>query len=230
MMCIREISRRRRFGLRLQLLGAVCLAFPAIVWAQGAAIGVRVGSLGFGADVGVTIGERFGVRAGLNAFSFSFDGEEDDIDYDFDADLRTAALLADLYFSRIGFRITAGAMINGNEAVMLAVLTDDVEIGGQTYTKEVVGNMTGGVTFKDVGPYVGLGLDTSFGKRKAVGFVVEIGALFHGAPGVSFEVDGPIRDDPDFQADLERERSDVEGDLSDFSVYPVAALGISYRF
>jgi hypothetical protein len=228
----KQIFRRlSRVWQHLFIAGAFCLFLAPGLAAQSAAVSGRISSLGFGGDVGLTIGENFGVRAGLNGFSFSFDGEEDDIDYEFDVDLLTAALLVEYYFSPIGFRLSAGGMINGNEAGMLAEPADDeVEIGDETYTREEVGDLTGGVEFDNVNPYVGLGLDTSFGKRGSVGFVAEIGAMFHGSPAVSLEANGPIATDAEFQAELERERKDVEDDLSDFKVYPVVALGISYRF
>jgi len=224
------ISKLHNKTLRPLIVAFVITFFAAVTAdAQTAAVSARVGSLGLGGEVGVAIGDDFGARFSLNGLSFSFESEEDDIDYDFDVDLFTAGLLGDFYFSRI-FRLSAGAMINKNEAAMTAAVTDEVDIGNGTYTAEEVGNLTGEVSFSNVRPYVGIGLDTSHGKRGAVGFVAEIGALFHGTPRVALMADGLARNDAGFQADLEIERSDVEDDLSDFTVYPVIALGISYRF
>ena len=51
--------------------------------------------------------------------------------------------------------------------------------------------------------------------------------LLQGEPDVDLESDYA---DPTFQANLAQEEASAEDDISDFDVYPVIALGLSYRF
>ena len=225
-------TSRRLEGAVPTIILSVCavLAVQAGLHAQEVSIGARLSTLGFGAEAGVKVLDRAGVRVGLNALSLSVDAEEEGNDYEFDIGLLTQSLLADFYFSRIGFRATAGVFANRNEVDMTAESQDGFELGDTVYPPDQVGTVAGGIDFDDINPYVGLGIDTSFGRDRGLGFVAELGALFQGSPKLTLSADGPIASDPGFQAELESERESIEDDMSAYSVYPVVALGISYRF
>lgn len=47
---------------------------------------------------------------------------------------------------------------------------------------------------------------------------------------VRLSSDGPISTDPTFQQNLAIEESNLQNDLDNFEIYPVVALGVSYRF
>lgn len=129
-----EISRLHSLSRSIRLL-SLALGFLLLagrVVAQDASIGVRVGSLGLGIEGTMRIVNPVGVRLGLNAFSFRTEDEADDVNYNFDVDLRSESLLADLYLSKTGFRLTAGMLRNGNEARLESDFVGEVEIGDST--------------------------------------------------------------------------------------------------
>lgn len=83
--------------------------------------------------------------------------------------------------------------------------------------------------FKKVSPFFGFGIDTSLGKRKGLGFLFEIGVVLQGSPRVDLSADGPVKDDPAFLVELGKEEQSIEDDLKFFKVYPVIALGVTYK-
>ena len=56
------------------------------------------------------------------------------------------------------------------------------------------------------------------------------GVFFAGDASANLTATGPIVLDPQFQADLRAEERDINDDLEDLGAYPVAQLGILYRF
>jgi hypothetical protein len=76
---------------------------------------------------------------------------------------------------------------------------------------------------------VGLGWAS---RGQGFGFGFDLGVVYQGSPGVTLIPSGPpsVINDPTFQADLERERQAVEDDISEYDLYPVVALTLSYTF
>lgn len=59
-----------------------------------------------------------------------------------------------------------------------------------------------------------------------MGFAVELGVLFQGAPNVTLTSTNPsVR-----QNDLDTEARQIEEDLSTLKTYPVVSFGLSYQF
>ena len=59
---------------------------------------------------------------------------------------------------------------------------------------------------------------------------ISVGVVFQGEPVVTLQADGEIADDPLFQQELQREQDELQEDLNDFTLYPVASFGLTYRF
>jgi hypothetical protein len=59
---------------------------------------------------------------------------------------------------------------------------------------------------------------------------LDAGVLFQGEPDVTLAADGPIAADPDFMEALEGERRDLQDEVDDFDVYPVASIAFNVRF
>jgi hypothetical protein len=59
----------------------------------------------------------------------------------------------------------------------------------------------------------------------------EAGVLLQGSPKFSLAAsDGALASDPDFLAELERERAQAEEDADDFKLWPVIQLHFAWRF
>ncbi len=204
--------------------------FSTTGYAQSNSLGVKVSTLGLGLEAEKSFSDLIGGRLGVNYFTYDYNGTEDDIDYDFELNLKSLSVLLDWHPFQGSFRISGGAVFNGNTIDANAKSAETFDIGNSTYTGAQVGTLTGKIDFENIAPYLGLGWDTSFGKDKSFGFLFELGVLYQGSPKVALSADGPIASDATFQNELAAEEKDLQSDLDVFKVYPVVAIGLSYRF
>lgn len=210
------------------------LIVPVVVWglttpasAVDLGLGVRGGTYGVGADLGVGITNWFGVRVGGSFGDLTRDYEDSGIDFNGDLTLGGYGAFADFYPSKGGFRISAGYLANRNEIGLDAVATEDQEIGDGTYPPEQIGVLSGTIAFDDSAPYLGLGWGrfTRGEKTKRVGFLFDVGALMQGSGEVSLSSTGTVDQD-----DLDKEAAEIEDDIEAVSVWPVISLGLAIRF
>ena len=209
---------------------ALLLVFPfSLVYAQNISMALKASTLGVGLEAEKTFSDSFGARVGINYFTYDYDGTKDDIDYNLDLNLLSVSALLDWHPFQGSFRISGGALYNGNDIDMDAKTATSYQIGGITYNANQIGNLTGTVDFNDVAPYLGVGWDTTFGKSKKFGFLLELGAIYQGTPEVDLSISGPIATQA-FLNDLQAEEDSLQEDLDNFEYYPVLAVGFSYRY
>lgn len=226
----------KRFFLCLAIL---TLALPEIVVAGG--VSGKVSTLGMGLEYTQPLGDKVAVRLGANAFNYdkSFDEESDSGNggfvMDAKAEFRTVSLIADYHpFGGI-FKLSGGAMYNGNKltADIEPYGTGTYEFNGVEYTVDEIGNADASVDFKSFSPYLGLGWSKS-PKGTGLGFSFEVGAMYQGEPSLDMNVTCsgtlPAAQCNQLQADVAVEKADVQDDLNDFKWYPVISAGISYHF
>lgn len=193
-------------------------------------LSAKVSTLGVGVDFSRSVGNRFALRVGYNGFSTSFEQSESGIDYDIDLDLRSFAISGDWHPWRNGLFLTGGALINNNEVSALGNGDGvNITIGDVTFDAGLVGDLTARVDFDDVAPMVGAGWNGAFAKRR-FGVSLSAGVVFQGEPRVSLQADGEIADDPLFQQELQREQDELQEEVGDYTLYPVASFGLTYRF
>jgi hypothetical protein len=101
----------------------------------------------------------------------------------------------------------------------------------------VLGTLDGKVEFDPVVPYAGLGWGTAPRSGRHWGVTIDAGAMFQGRGHVTLTpripagspLNNPIARQA-LQILINREERDVEHDISDYDIYPVVSLGVSYRF
>lgn len=211
---------------RLLILVAVAgLCFTAMAQEETLAgpvgIGVKLGTLGPGVEIGIPFTPNICARLGLNYFTYSYDTTQEGIEYDADLTLFSIGALIDWHPTGGIFRVSGGFIYNGNEVEGKA--EGDIEIGDNEYTDIEV---KATVDFDEFSPYVGIGWDTSFGAEKQWGFICDLGIIYHGEPNVKIKATG-TGIDPD---DVEQEEEELEDNIEDFKWYPVITLGLIYRF
>jgi len=201
---------------------------------------LKVGTLGLGIDLAIPMTESLNLRLSLNGFSYSADDVEEDINYEATAQLMTLGALLDYYpIDDSTFRLSAGVYYNGNETEADAIPTNgEYEINDVTYQANEIGSLNGVLDFDTLAPYVGLG----WGGRSVEpgwGFSLDIGAMYHGEPQLSTEVTRGVGIPNDaagdaffaqLEADVEAERLTIEEEASDFTIYPVIMIGVTYTF
>jgi len=191
---------------------------------------VQVGSLGPGLNIGYKFNPYFDVRANVNGLKYSRDVEVNDVKYNGDLKLLTAGLLADYYPFANGFRFTAGAYYNGNKLSGNGYSTKDYYgIDPNDYGYE-----TASVEYKKFAPYVGFGYQTNDDDSNWI-FTADVGIMYQGKAKVknsttcySAVVCSAL------QSQIDRENAEQRQDIQDkadkLKWYPVASIGIGYRF
>lgn len=211
------------------------LLLPTRAWGD-VFIGPRVGTLGVGAEAGVTFTDFVKLRGVVQGFSWTLEDKEvNNIEYDFGMDFLTAGAIVDVHplgISPVGgsFRLSAGAFYNGNSFDLTSTPSGTVNIGGQDYTSDDVAKLKADVEFNQFAPYVGLGWGTSPGLLP-FDFTLDLGVLYQGEPKVSLSASASDSvDTEEFRSNLDREEQDMEDDLSSWTWYPVVMLGVAFTF
>jgi len=191
---------------------------------------VTAGTLGVGPELGYRLSESFGVRANAAFLGGYGEFESSSISYRGDIDLKSGGVMADLYPFGGGFRISAGARLNGSDGKIGAAPAGSVEIGANTYTAAQVGTLRGDIETRNFAPALTLGWGGGF--RSGLTLGIEAGALFTGALQVrNFRSEGgTLSNDATFAADLEAERREIQRRSDDYKVYPIVQLTLGYRF
>ncbi|MBK4735895.1 hypothetical protein JJB74_14845 [Noviherbaspirillum sp. DKR-6] len=178
------------------------------------------------------------VRFGVNTLSHSFSGSASNVNYDFDAKLQTFDALLD-WFPRAGsFRISGGLIYNGNhiDATARPDASASYTFNGVTYTSSDIGSANGRIDFRKFAPYLGIGWGNAAAKNKGWGFTADLGLMFQGSASVSFNaVCGPTADATPggcaaLQENVAAEQANLANKMDGYTVYPVARLGVTYRF
>jgi len=212
------------------LLPLVAVAFGNNAWADTGSFdaGVKVGTLGFGAEVTYPLNSFMTVAVGINKFSKSNSDTVSGNSYNEDIDLKTFSVLFNFHPFAGSFRLTAGAMINNNELTLKAKPSLTYDINGTPYTFTDVGTLKATVDFRKFAPYAGIGFGHS--ASSGLGITLDLGVMMQGKPNVDLTTTGLLSTDPTFQAELKQEEANAENDIKGFTMYPVVSVGLNYRF
>jgi hypothetical protein len=208
-------------------------AFPSMASAQEGqgdfTLAVTGGSLGVGPEVGIRPLPMVGARVSATFLGFGHDIRVEDIHYRGDLKLRSWGASADLYPFRNGFRLSAGVRMSRNRIDLVATPSEAVRVGNRVYTPDQIGTIDGKVKARKVAPILTLG----YARNQRRGFACSIdgGVMLHGRPRTEDIVaTGELATNTIFQADLARERGEIERKVDNYKVYPVLQLSLGYRF
>ena len=201
---------------------------PAAATAQTLSIAPKIGTVGVGADLGIGLGDAVVLRGGFGLFPIDWEQEYSGIDWKVQL---PSDITVGLDFHPWGgiFRFSAGVMARNEDLTIDGAYEGSVTIGDETYTDDEVGALTGVVENNRVAPFAMIGL----GKHGTSGFglFVDLGAAWLGDPTLTVDASGLVADDPEFQANLERERADIEDELDTWARwYPILTLGFKIGF
>ena len=199
------------------------------VYAQGTAIGIKIGTLGAGAEVTKSITDKFNLRAGADFMTLSHSGETESADpvaYDFDLNMLAFSLLADYYPFNSMMRFSGGFVYNGMKIEGSGWALENYEFDSQEFTPEEIGVFTilaePSLKFS---PYVGLGFGNAVVSDKKINFILDIGIIYMGSPDITLDADENAMIYPTTE-----QEADVEEDLQNLKWYPIFNIGLSYKF
>jgi hypothetical protein len=203
-----------------------CGALPSAAAAQAFGIGGRIGTLGVGGELAVELVERVVVRGGVGLTPLEPTATLDDIE--------VTLSLPDWYNVGMDFylngaiRLGGGLLFKSDEPSLSGEFTTSQDIGGQTFTPQEIGTLTGVFDSRDQVPYVLIG----FGKHTAPGFglFLDLGVAFLGEPDIRLGAEGGTLD-PDtnaqFRAALDAEAADFEAEVGTYlKLWPILSVGL----
>jgi hypothetical protein len=208
-------------------------------------VGVKISTLGVGAEAAFELSRHFNIRGGMNYFSYGHNFTNSGINYGGTLRLESGEAHLDYFIGR-SFHVSPGLLIyNGNQlnANITVPAGQSFTLSNTTYTSSstVPVTGTGMVKFKRVDPsfMFGFGNLVPRGRHRfSVNF--EMGAVYQDAPMVNLNMVGNVCDstgancqnvasNPTFQSDLQAQQGKYNHDVSAFRFYPVISLGFGFR-
>ena len=173
------------------------------------------------------INDMLQVRGALSAgMGLSETANDTDIAYDVKADGGIHRLSMDYHPFSGTFFMSAGYAFNDFKLKSSGTKTaTDVEVGNETFNGTV--DIKGDLTW-DSAPMLSLGWGHS--PSKGWGAMVEMGAIFTGAPDVSLSGTLDGSSDTTLNTALKDEETKLKNDVGDFDFLPILQAGVTYRF
>src|SRR3989441_2556180 len=208
------------------------LAFPGLAPAD-TSLGIRAGTLGGGVELSYALSQRVAVRLNADGYNRTQSKTHDNIDYDMKLKLQTGSLLGDWFPFANNFRLSAGAMFNGNKFTLKGQPTGPgYTINGTFYPASQVGSFDAAVDFNKVAPYFGIGYGRPI--NSGLSLLFDLGVMSQGRPKAKINVTcGPAATPAQctqLQSDAQAEQSKLDDSLHSFKYYPVISLGLAYTF
>ena len=205
-------------------------------------VGVKAGTLGYGADFSVTLTRTINARISLTTLSIDSQTEtvtvgdstnQGTINATADIDFGSSALLFDWHVFDGTFYLSAGLIKADISANMTGPLTDDFTINGQLVTpNDISGPVTGDIKMSDsYKPYIGIGWGREAAAGSGFSFSAEIGVAYVD-PEVNLNAtaSGTGLSQADLDTRLNEAETSAANDLADLSVWPVLSIGVNYAF
>jgi hypothetical protein len=204
-------------------------------------IGLRVGTLGVGAELSHLLGDHVGLRLGASYLKASHthtrnEYGDNSVRWDITAKGNAFSGVLDFYPGKRGvFRLSAGAMSAPGRGNGVGVILNDssynLYIHSYPNPRTVIGNFIASGGFASVLPYVGIGFGTPASQHRGVGFICDIGAAI-GRPTVALtSTAAATTTNPTLRQDLLGKQREWQTETLDkIPIYPVLNLGVAYRF
>lgn len=208
--------------------------------------GIRLSTLGAGAEVGVSLSNRLNVRSGFNIFQYNRGFHHDGVSYQGQLHLRSGEAHLDWYPLGHTFHLSPGLLVyNGNGATAAASVPggSTFTLGGTTYTSDPTNPITGTgkLDFVKVAPTAMFGFGNLVPQSRHFTYNFELGAVFQGSARTKLNLTGNACDsagancvnaatDPAVQQNVVAEQTKINNKLSPFKYYPVISFGFGYRF
>lgn len=225
----------------LSLALAITIALLPATSRAESALAASFGTTGLGVEWITPLNDRLRARVMLTYIAINADLEEEDIDYEVEFDSANFGAVLEWRPFGTNFRLSGGLV---GTSFGFDLQSDNAQqsydIGNDTYSGNL--QLEGDVEFADVAPYVSIGWSSDLDDY-GVYLGIELGLLYVGNPSLSLDASGDIvsddinngrpiqvRNNAEFQADLELERQKLEDDLEGYALYPILTFSVGYRF
>jgi hypothetical protein len=225
------LHHRSLFVLFIAALGQ----FGSASAAADLGAGVKVGTLGIGFEARwYSPIPWFDLRIGANRLAYDESREYSGVGYDANLALDSYHLTGNISIPSSPFRLTVGAVANGNELRLLSHDSGDltVNLDGTEFPAARVGRLTSTTSYASLAPYAGVGLDFEVLGRLSLN--LDAGLMWHGQPNVTLEATNWDNLSPTEKSllgpALDAERAALEDEIGELDAYPVLSLTFVYNF
>jgi hypothetical protein len=209
------------------------------------AVGIKAGTLGAGAEVATPLSRSLNLRAGANFAQFRYSFAIDGISYYTGVDYRSGQMSIDWFPFHGGFHISPGFLYFSNGASGAAAVSpaESFQLDNVNYINSIDDPVGGNASFvyhHHIAPALMFGFSNIIprdGSQFSVPF--EFGVAYTGAPQMAVQLSGTActlqgcfnaGTDPGTQQNLKQEVKDVDNTVNKVVVYPIASLGLAFRF
>jgi hypothetical protein len=216
------------------ILAFMSVAAPRDAEAAPAALDLRVGTTGYGADLDLGFTPLVGVRLGYSGFNYHRTIDNTNVSYDGTLKISDASAVLDWYPFAGGFHLSAGGVAGGLTLDLIGQPSSGTyTFNHDTYTSAQVGSAVGRIKFgNSLSPYVGLGWGNPTGGGH-LHFLFDVGAIYGGTPDVSLAVQcgsaATAQVCSQLQADVLAEKQQLQSNVTVAKWYPVVNLGLAWR-
>ena len=209
-------------------------------------VGVKLGTLGVGVQVGTALTARVNLRGGANFLTYNDSVTEDGVTYNGTLRLRSVEAKLDLFVAG-GFRVTPGFLLYNDNSVSAIVAVpggQSFTLGGTRYFSSAANPITGtaAITLNRTAPTLGIGFGNLL-PRSGRHFSVstDLGVVFQGSPQFALGLAGstcapnftgcvPINTFPGATASIQSEQQKISDDLKPFKYYPELSVTFGWSF
>lgn len=220
--------------MKLKMISAAAILMisgAAMAQESGFSPYAGIGTLGVSVGVKHQYSDALSVRAGINTFSYDVDLDEGDVRYEGELDMKSAELIADWHPFGGGFYLSAGLLYNDNQVSATArarngsITVNDIAYSGANAQADFNGKLDG----DKISPYVGLGYVLKPDAFKGVQIYANLGVI-HQDIETSLSVSGIEDPTGTLAADVREANRRLQDDADKLALYPVANIGVAYRF
>jgi hypothetical protein len=198
---------------------------------QGLAVGFHSGTTGVGLDATLGLNKYVAVRGSLDGLIINHDATWGNIPYKGKWKGVTGGVFADIHPLNNSLMLTAGAYEGSRSATIVSTPTGPVTIKKFTFTPAQMGSLQGGASMQHLQPFVGAGFNNTFRTKSRWSINAVVGAAYGGSPKVTLtSVGGQFSTMPMVQQWVTDQQTIITNAVHNYKFYPVATMGVSYRF
>ena len=195
---------------------------------------VHLGTTGVGGELQFKINDYLAVRGDGDWLGYSRDFSSNDLRYSGRATWATFGAFADLHPFRNGLFVSGGAYFGDRKVTLTGTPQGNVVVSGVSLTPAQIGQLNGEGRLSSTAPFAGFGWDSTFRSKGGLGFKALLGVAFSDDPSISLGASGPAASLPIVQTYVQNyvagEEAQVRHDARFLKTYPVAQVGLGYRF
>ncbi len=198
---------------------------------QGFALGLHGGTTGIGADAQVGLGRHVALRGSVDGLLLSHDATYGGIPYTGRWRGVTGGVFADVHPFANAFMVSGGAYAGTRKATITSKPTGAITIAGHSFTPDQVGQLDGEIRLTSAEPFVGAGFSNALRTKGRWSVTAVAGVAFSGRPNVTLTSSGgAFSSNPLVLSAVADEQAIIAHDVRNYRYYPVATIGLAYRF